>query len=208
MTNKKNKIKIGLIVATLIIALILIAVVGFISYISPPKDDVDVLIYPPEFFCKTEENRIDYQTDGNCAAYASAYLLRNLGENSSGEELTSEIGRVFGFVPAYKIADLFKRRGYQVKTCHGNVETLKQQLTNGNPIIVFIRIPNDTHYAVVVGYDEQNIYLADSLSENANASDSRYNRILTTEQFKDVWKTGTILPDNIYVVVKKQTGNL
>lgn len=208
MTNKKYKIKIGLIVATIIIVLFLIAVVGFISYIRPPKDDVDVLIYPPEFFCKTEENRIDYQTDGNCAAYASAYLLRNFGENSRGEELTSEIGRVFGFVPAREIADLFKRRGYQVKTCHGNVETLKQQLTNGNPIIVFIRIPNDTHYAVVVGYDEQNIYLADSIAENANASDTRYNRILTTEQFKDVWKTGTILPDNVYVVVKKQTDDL
>ena len=208
MTNKKNKIKIVLMFATIIIALFLIAVIGFISYIRPPKDDVDVLIYPPEFFCKTEENRIDYQTDGNCAAYASVYLLRNFGENSRGEELTSEIGRVFGFVPAREIADLFKRRGYQVKTCHGNVETLKQQLTNGNPIIVFIRIPNDTHYAVVVGYDEQNIYLADSIAENANASDTRYNRILTTEQFKDVWKTGTILPDNVYVVVKKQIGNL
>ena len=35
----------------------------------------EVITYPSEFFCDTEENRIDYQTDGKCAAYASAYVL-------------------------------------------------------------------------------------------------------------------------------------
>ena len=76
---------------------------------------------------------------------------------------------------------------------------MKQRLTEGNPIIVFIRIPEDTHYAVVAGYDEQHIYLVDSLAENANASDTQYNRVLTTENFEAVWKTGTLLPDNIYI---------
>lgn len=90
---------------------------------------------------------------------------------------------------------------YQAKARHGSVDTLKQRLTEGNPIIVFIRIPGDTHYAVIVGYDEQYIYLADSIAENSNASDARYNRVLTTEDFEDVWKTETLLPDNIYIVV-------
>lgn len=85
---------------------------------------------------------------------------------------------------------------------HGNIDTLKQHLIEGNPIIVFIRIPKDTHYAVVVGYDEQCIYLVDSLEENANAQDTRYNRVLTKEAFEDVWKTRTLLPKNIYIVVR------
>ena len=76
---------------------------------------------------------------------------------------------------------------------------MKQRLSEGTPIIVFIRIPGDTHYAVIVGYDEQYMYLADSLAENANASDARYNRVLKTEDFEAVWKTGTLLPDNIYI---------
>ena len=96
-----------------------------------------------------------------------------------------------------------ERQKYQrfawAKACHGSVDTLKQRLTEENPIIVFIRMPGDTHYAVVVGYDEQHIYLVDSLAENANASDARYNRVLTTENFEAVWKTGTLLPDNIYI---------
>ena len=79
---------------------------------------------------------------------------------------------------------------------------MKQQLANGDPILVFVRIPGDTHYAVVVGYDEQFIYLADSLEENSGTSDARYNRIFTTEDFKTIWKTGGLLPDNIYIVVR------
>ena len=162
-----------------------VAAVGFLSYLRPKKDDIDVFDYPSEFFCDTEENRIDYQTDGKCAAYASAYVLRHFGENSSGEEVYSDIGRIFGFVPANKIVAAFRRRGYRAKARYGNIDTLKQRLTEGNPIIVFIRIPKDTHYAVVVGYDEQRIYLADSLAENANAVDSRYNRALTIKDFED-----------------------
>mgnify|MGYP002517358908 CR=1 FL=1 len=193
--------KICSIVAIIAIVSFIAAAGGFILYVSPPKDDVGVFDYPPEFFCKAEENRIDYQTDGKCAAYASAYILRSLGENLSGEELAPKIDRIFGFVPANSIASVFEKRGYKAEARHGSVDTLKQRLTSGTPIVVFIRIPGDTHYAVVVGYDEQNIYLADSIEENANATDARYNRALTTEEFETVWKNGTILPDNVYIVV-------
>lgn len=185
------------------IILSIAAAVGFLAYISPPKDEVEAFDYPPEFFCKTEENRIDYQADEKCAAYAAAYLLRQLGEEADGKTLFSEFKRPFGFTSATSITDVFRRHGYQVKACHGSVDTLKQRLTEGNPIIVFLRIPGDTHYAVVVGYDEQHIYLADSLAENANASNAQYNRVLTIKAFADVWKTGTLLPDNIYIVVVK-----
>ena len=31
---------------------------------------------------------------------------------------------------------------------------------------------------------------------------TRYNRVLTTGAFEDVWENGTLLPANIYIVVK------
>ena len=182
------------------------AAISFLAYISPPKDDVKVFHYPPEFFCTSSENRIDYQTDGKCAAYAAAYLLRHFGENADGETLFPELKRTLGFFSANSIVDVFAQHGYQAKARHGSVDTLKQRLTEGNPIIVFIRIPGDTHYAVIIGYDEQHIYLVDSLAENTNASDARYNRVLTAEDFEAVWKTGTLLPDNIYIVVTAANG--
>lgn len=195
-------IKTSLIAAIFGIVLLVTAASGFLLYMNPPEDDVDFFDYPTEFFCKTEDNRIDHQTDRKCSAYAAAYLLRYMGENVSGEEVYPEVKRIFGFVPADSVANVFRERGYQAKACHGDIDTLKQRLTSGNPIIVFIRIPGDTHYAVVVGYDEQCVYLADSLIENAGTSNARYNRILTTEEFENVWKNGTFPFDNVYIVVE------
>ena len=208
MAIKNSKVKIGPIVALIVIVLSCAAAVGCLSYISPPEDKVETFNYPPEFFCAGAGNHIDYQTDGKCAAYAAAYLLRNCGENADGETLFTELKRPFGFASANSITDVFKEYGYQAKAFRGNIDTLKQRLTEGQPIIVFIRIPGDTHYAVVVGYDERHVYMSDSLAENANTSDPQFNRVLTTEEFEDVWKNGTLLPDNIYIVVGMQTGDL
>lgn len=194
--------KICLTAAIIAIILSVAAAISFLAYISPPKDEVEFFDYPPEFFCASVGNRIDCQTDGKCAAYAAAYLLRHFEEDADGEALFPELKRPLGFASANSIVDVFERHGYQAKACHGSIDTLKQRLTGGKPIIVFIRIPGDTHYAVVVGYDEQYIYLADSLAENSNASDTRCNRVLTTEDFEAVWKTGTLLPDNIYITFK------
>ena len=191
--------KICLTAAMVAIVVSIAVVISFLLCISLPGDEIESFDYPPEFFCASSENRIDYQTNGKCAAYAAAYLLRGFGEDTDGEVLFPELKRTLGFVSANSIVDVFEWHGYQAKACHGSVDTLKQRLTEGNPIIVFIRIPGDTHYAVVVGYDEQHVYLVDSLAENANASDARYNRVLTTENFEAVWKTGTLLPDNIYI---------
>lgn len=186
---------------TAIIAIVL-SFAGCASYISTPEDELGPFDYPPEFFCERSRNRIDYQTSRKCAAYATAYLLRHFGEETTGEELYPELKRSLGFISANSITNVLEQHGYQAKAYHGNIDTLKQHLIEGNPIIVFIRIPKDTHYAVVVGYDEQCIYLVDSLEENANAQDTRYNRVLTKEAFENVWKTRTLLPKNIYIVVR------
>ena len=192
--------KICLTAASAAIILSIAAAIGFLASISPPKDEVESFDYPPELFCASAGNRIDYQTDGKCAAYAAAYLLRHFGDDADGEALFPELKRTLGFVSASSIVDVFEQHGYQAKAYHGSADTLKQRLTEGNPIIVFIRIPGDTHYAVVAGYDERCIYLVDSLAGNANASDAQYNRVLTTEDFEAVWKTETLLPDNVYIV--------
>lgn len=77
---------------------------------------------------------------------------------------------------------------------------LRQRLCAGVPIIAFVAIPNDTHYVVVVGYDADYLYLADSLA----AEGAPYNRKLSIEEFERVWKTKTLLPDNIYIVINEK----
>ena len=172
--------------------------------INPPKDGSAELNYPSGFFCNVVDNRIDFQTDNNCAAYATAYVLRSLGEQTDGEQIAPEIKRIFGFVPAKSIVRVFEKHGFSAKAYRGDTDTLRRRLSEGVPIIVFVSIPNDTHYAVVVGYDARYFYLVDSLPENKNANDTRYNRKLTTEEFERIRKTDTILSDNIYIVAERK----
>lgn len=170
------------------------------AWLTPPEDSIAGANYPSEFFCESGENRIDIQTDGSCAAYATAFVLRSLGKQTDGEGVAPEIKRLFGFVPAESIVRVFEKHGFSAEAYHGDTDTLKQRLSRGVPVIVFLSIPGDTHYAVAVGYDTQYIYLVDSLPENENAAGTPYNRRLTTEEFENIWKTDTVLPDNIYIV--------
>ena len=185
---------------TLLLFAVVISTVLYEASIIFPYDRVANKNIPSEFFCVGDENRIDFQTDGNCASYASAYVLRSFGEQTDGENIAPEIKRVFGFVAPKSIVRLFQKHGFSAKVYRGDTDTLKHRLSGGVPIIVFVSIPNDTHYAVVVGYDERYFYLVDSLEENKNANDTRYNRKLAVEEFQKIWKTDTLLPDNIYIV--------
>ena len=182
---------------------VIIGIVLCLVLVNPPKDRITNLNYPSEFFCDSGENHIDYQSDGNCAAYATAYVLRALDEQTDGEKIAPEMKRIFGFVPAESVVRVFEKHGFSAKVYRGDRGTLKQRLAGGVPIIVFLSIPNDTHYAVVVGYDAQYFYLVDSLPENKNAEANQYNRRLTVEEFEKIWKTDTILPDNVYIVADR-----
>ena len=158
----------------------------------------------PERYMIDSDTRIDYQNNDQCAAYAAAYVLRCFGEDISGGELSADVGRVFGFVPPYSVAKLFKDRGYIAKAYHGDIDMLKQRLSEGDPVIVFIRVPHDTHYAVVTGYDEEYLYLADPMAENTNADGKGYNRRIGIEEFTDLWKTHTLLDNNVYITVNEK----
>lgn len=57
---------------------------------------------------------------------------------------------------------------------------------------------------MVVGYDKKNIYLVESIKENVNVENPNYNRILTEEEFKEVWNTNMLLSSNIYIVIKNR----
>ena len=185
-----------------IVALLLAAMAAayFMVELNPPRDDGGSGAPPTAYFCETGDNYIAPQTDGKCAAYAAAYVLRHFGQRADGETVYPEIRRTLGFVPAKSIVAFFEARGYTAQAYHGDVTSLKQRLTAGVPVIAFVSIPGDTHYLAVVGYDAQYLYLADSLARTADSS-AAYNRRLTTAEFEAIWHTDTPLSDNIYIVL-------
>ncbi len=195
--KRKNTVKI------LTCALSALGAIGLLLFHGslPLKDSIQIGHLPKEFSIEVSNNYIDFQVENECSAYASAYVMRHLGRQVAGSELYDDIDRVLGFVSVNSVVSLFQSYGYTAKAYHGDNRTLKQRLISGVPVIAFIRTPDDTHYVVVVGYDENFIYLVDSISDNANANGGWYNRKLSTEEFDAIWKTNMYPVENIYIVI-------
>lgn len=196
----KNAIKI---LAYIPLALVVIGLLSFCGSL-PQRDEIQTDDLPQEFSITMVNNYIDFQTANECSAYASAYVMRHLGQQIGGPDLYNDIHRVFGFVPVNSVVRLFQNYGYTAEAYYGDIDTMKQRLLSGVPIIAFTSIPGDTHYTVIVGYDENFIYLADSISGNSDADGGWYNRKLSTEEFEEIWRTNMYPVKNIYIVISPQ----
>lgn len=79
------------------------------------------------------------------------------------------------------IRNLFLKYGFKVKYCAGNLNALKREVSKGNPVIVMVRTHVGKrwfHYVPVVGYDEQYIFVAESMKELVNCGEKLLHIIL------------------------------
>lgn len=173
--------------------------------ITPRKDTVDTSDLPDSYFIASENNFVEYQTGKDCAGYASAYVLRHLGEEIEGRHLYKEMSfKVGKGVALGGVRKAFQDYGYDATSYTGTIETMKKRLTQGIPIVAFVTI-NDLgrHYVAVVGYDEEYIYLADSTGAAKNIyQNNMMNRKLTYEEFEQIWQTNIYPVNNIYTVIE------
>jgi predicted double-glycine peptidase len=188
---------------------------------------VDVILmgaYVPVFSKKlnaskyvvSKENRIELQKRNDCAGYSVAYILRHYNIAADGTEVYERISNktTDGYVYPKEIKKVVAEFGFQAKYCAGNLNALKNEVSKGHPIIVFIRVKRNErwlHYVPVVGYDEKNIYLADSLEECVNCNEQKYNRKISNEDFKLLWNTSMLkmpLYTNTYFkIIEKQNSS-
>lgn len=145
-------------------------------------------------FIITEENRIDLQNGYKCSAFSSAYLLRHRGVAANGNELYEIMPNKMkdGYVYPKGILNLLPQYGLHVKYCSGSLTALKNEICKGTPVIVMLRIRPDRdwlHYVPVVGYDEETIFVAESLAELVNCNEPSCNRKIPIEEFKKLWNT-------------------
>lgn len=148
-------------------------------------------------FVITKTNRIDMQSGNKCAAFASAYVLRHWDIEENGNILYKMIPNKMqnGCVYPKGIRKLLTRYGFTVKYCAGNIISLKNEVSKGNPVIVMIRTQtnkNWLHYVPVVGYDERYIFIAESLSNFVNCNEQYYNRKISIKEFKKLWNTSML----------------
>lgn len=166
-----------------------------------------------EQFVITKENRTDMQKGFQCSAFSTAYVLRHFDKEVDGGTLYSVMPHKMksGYVYPKGVYDMLRRYGMKVKYCRGNLNALKVDLQKGNPVIVMIRVQKDKdwlHYVPVVGFDEEHVFLAESLSELINCKNVLYNRRLRNEEFMQLWNTAMLKQPfykNTYFVAKSKS---
>ena len=165
--------------------------------------------YPANYLIQ-QNNRIDFQKNTECAAFSTAYLLRHLGMEAEGETLYSHFPNKTreGNVYPKGIRSVLRNKGFKTNYYKGNINTLKHEVSKGNPVIVFIKVQkdrNNLHFVPVVGYDKEYIYLSDSLKHLVNCDDEQgYNRKIPIDEFKKLWNVKRIhmlLYSNTYIAL-------
>jgi len=175
-------------------------------YHALPKKDAIHATNIPESYLIDTPNRTDLQPKTECAAFSSAYVLRHLGVEADGKELYKGFPRKLldGTVDPRGILVLFRRMGYKASFYRGNIETLKKRVSLGVPVIAFIKVFPDkryAHFAPVVGYDREHLYLAESLKHKTNSRESGYNRKLPISELEKLWRTNPFYKQS-YIVIE------
>ncbi|PYF06240.1 C39 family peptidase [Ureibacillus chungkukjangi] len=166
--------------------------------------------YPANYVIQ-RSNRIDKQTKRECAAFSTAYVLRHFGLEADGEELYTNFPSKLrsGNVYPKAIRTVLRKNGFKTNYYKGNINTLKYEVSKGNPVIVFIKVhkeSKDLHFVPVIGYDKEYIYLSESLSQLVNCNDENigYNRKVPINEFRKLWNVKNInmpLYSNTYITV-------
>lgn len=165
----------------------------------------------PKSFLLTEKNRLALQRSTECSGFSSAYVLRSFGVEADGNELYANMpGKLKnGAVLPGNLKRALRRYGCKVRFVRGNLDSMKAELAQGNRVIAFVKTRLDKnwlHYVPIVGYDEQEIFIAESLRYLTNCKEEHFNRRLHVEEFMRYWNTGAwYMPfyKNTYLVVER-----
>lgn len=195
------------------ITMIVVFVVHLSFYgwkIGIPKPD-PISAKHAERFMIEGDWEIQTQNGVECAAFASTFLLRTLGENISAETAYETFpGKLkSGEIVPKGLVKFFNSQGLDIQYYKGHIDTLKTQVEKGIPVIVFIRVEKEKaykHYVPVVGFDEDYLYLAESLSNFQQKYEGAYNRKVLISDFLNLWDTRSLdMPyhKNTYFIVSQ-----
>ncbi|PZT52442.1 C39 family peptidase [Paenibacillus silvae] len=182
-------------------------------YYSIPKKDRMYSTIVPASYLISSPNRTEIQKNVECAAFSSAFVLRHFGMESEGDQLYPTYPRKLldGTVYPKAITVFFKRLGYSCTYLHGNINTLRQHISRGVPVILFIRVHADRrflHFVPVVGYDETHFYLAESLDFKRNCEEPLYNRKISVSELESLWKPWLPFSRRSYIVIEPKLNSL
>jgi hypothetical protein len=155
-------------------------------------------------------NEIYYrQTLNNCAPYAVMGVKNILTDEIKDPEVLAKETKwriIKNLTFPQGVIDLLHKNNirikeYSLKIYKNNEKIiwLKNQIDNGNPIILLVKVKNIQHYFTIIGYDEKGFMLYDSLQEKQDENTRKTiidkeeymgNRYYTNNELLNLWNNG------------------
>lgn len=152
----------------------------------------------------------DFELQGKnqCAAYSTAFVLRNLGKQAKGIEVYAKIPfkiPISGYVLPKGVISYLQSQGLKPMIYKGDLSSLKARLVQGMaPVIVLVG--NGffwQHYMTLVGFDDgkSELYFVDSNKGNDENAELPGNRTMTNDYFSKWWSNGLPVFNHVYITV-------
>ena len=167
-----------------------------ISFTTQQKFDVPIF------------TEFELQGKNQCAAYSTAFVLRNSGKQAKGIEVYARIPfkiPISGYVLPKGLLSYLQSQGLNPFIYQGNLSSLKARLVKGNaPVIVLVG--NGLlwqHYMTLVGFDNEKgeLYFVDSNKVNDENAGLPGNRTMTNDYFLKWWSNGLPVFNHVYITV-------
>lgn len=187
---------------------ITIFLAGTIFILAPFPNRDSILFDSQKKFSVPINTNFELQGKNQCAAYSTAFVLRNSGKPAKGIEVYAEIPfkiPISGYVLPKGIISYLQAQGLKPMIYKGDLSSLKARLVKGNaPIIVLVG--NGLfwqHYMTLVGFDDDKseLYFVDSNKENDENAELPGNRTMEKDYFLKWWSNGLPVFNHVYITV-------
>lgn len=183
---------------------------GAFYILSPfPKDESNSINLPKKF--ETSINtKYEIQGKNQCAAFSTAFILRNFDNDAKGLDIYEEIPYkipISGYVLPKGIIVYLQSQGLKASILKGNINSLQSKLVEqNNPVIVLVgnRLFWQ-HYMVLLGYDnsQRELYFFDSGRKRDENAALPGNRTMKIGYFLKWWDNGLPIFNHVYIVTEK-----
>jgi len=207
MGSNKSKVKRKWILLVVLFCFLLLV---SIHILAPFPTSESKAINLPNRFDVPINTGFELQGKNQCAAFSTAFVLRNFGGKAKGSEVYDRIPYKIpfsGYVLPKGVVTYIQSQGFRPAIFKGNINSLKAKLVQGNnPVIVLVG--NGLfwqHYMTLVGYDNEKpeLYFVDSGREKDENAKLPGNRTMTEDYFSKWWNNGLPIFNHVYITVEK-----
>jgi len=193
----------------LVLVTIICFLVGTIYILSPFPNSDSISFATQKKFDVPIYTDFELQGKNQCAAYSTAFVLRNSGKQAKGIEVYAKIPfkiPISGYVLPKGVISYLQSQGLKPMIYKGDLSSLKARLVQGtDPVIVLVG--NGLfwqHYMTLVGFDDDKseLYFVDSNKVNDANAELPGNRTMTNDYFLKWWSNGLPVFNHVYITVR------